>query len=84
MKTYWGVEVELHAFLTSVLGGGEWSASCSGRFIPCTHYMGGWVESSAVMDVVAKRKIVSVPLSEVEPWLSSPLYLFKYVNHIIE
>jgi hypothetical protein len=25
MKTYRGAEVKLHAFLTSVLGGGEWS-----------------------------------------------------------
>jgi len=29
MKTYWGVEVRLHAFLTSELDGGEWSASRS-------------------------------------------------------
>jgi len=24
MKTYWGVEVQLHAFLTTALGGVEW------------------------------------------------------------
>jgi hypothetical protein len=34
MKTYWGVEVQLHAFLTSALDGGEWSASRPGRFTP--------------------------------------------------
>jgi hypothetical protein len=34
MKTYWGVEVQLHTFLTSVLDGGEWSNSRPGRFIP--------------------------------------------------
>jgi len=28
MKTYWGVEVQFHAFLTSELDGGKWSASC--------------------------------------------------------
>jgi len=34
MKSYWKVEVQLHAFLTSVLDVGEWSGSRSGRFIP--------------------------------------------------
>jgi hypothetical protein len=34
MKTYWGVEVYLHAFLISALDGGEWSASHSGRLTP--------------------------------------------------
>jgi len=29
-----GVEVQLHAFLTSELDGGEWSASRSERFTP--------------------------------------------------
>jgi hypothetical protein len=27
MKAYWGVELQLHAFLTSALNGSEWSAS---------------------------------------------------------
>jgi len=31
---YWGVEVELHAFLTSALDGDAWSASRHGCFIP--------------------------------------------------
>jgi hypothetical protein len=34
IKTYWGVEVELHAFLTSTLDESEWLASPPGRFIP--------------------------------------------------
>jgi hypothetical protein len=33
MKTY-GVVARLHAFLTSAVDGGEWSASCPGSFIP--------------------------------------------------
>jgi hypothetical protein len=32
MKTYWGVEVELHTFLTFALDGGKWSAMCPGHF----------------------------------------------------
>jgi hypothetical protein len=43
-----GVEVQRHAFLTSALGGGEWSASRLGRFTPRegtpgTHWVGGCV-----------------------------------------
>jgi len=34
MKTYGGVDVQLHTFLTSPLGGREWSASRPGHFIP--------------------------------------------------
>jgi hypothetical protein len=34
MKTYWGVEIGLHAFWTSALDGDEWSASQPGRLTP--------------------------------------------------
>jgi hypothetical protein len=34
MKTYWGVEVKLHAFLTLAPHGDEWSASFPGSFTP--------------------------------------------------
>jgi hypothetical protein len=34
MKAYWGAEVYLHAFLSSALDGGEWSALRPGRFTP--------------------------------------------------
>jgi hypothetical protein len=57
MKTYWGVEVYLHAFLNSALDGGEWSASRPGRFTlreraPGTHWIGVWVGFRAVLDAV--------------------------------
>jgi hypothetical protein len=50
--------------LTSALDGGEWSASCPGRFIPRegapgTHWIGGWVGPRAILDAVVKRKIPS-------------------------
>jgi hypothetical protein len=64
MKTYWGVEVQLHSFLTSALDGGEWSPSRLGRFTPRerapgTHWTGGWVGPRVVLDAVVKRKIPS-------------------------
>jgi len=42
MNTYWEVEAQLHAFLTSALDGGELSDSRPGRFtrrktLPSTH-----------------------------------------------
>jgi hypothetical protein len=60
MKTYWGVEVQLHAFLTSALDGGEWLALFPGRFTSkitrSNHWIGGWVGNRASLDTVAKRK----------------------------
>jgi hypothetical protein len=61
MKTYWEVEVYLHAVLTSALGGGEWSASRPGRFtprerVPGTQCIGGCVGPRAGLDTVSKRK----------------------------
>jgi hypothetical protein len=71
MKTYWGVEVWLHAFLISALDGGEWSASSPSRFTPRerapgTHWIGGWLSPRVVLDAVVKRKIPS-PRRESNP-----------------
>jgi hypothetical protein len=46
VKTYWGVEIYLHTFLTPKVCGGEWSASYIGRFTPrerapVKHWLGG-------------------------------------------
>jgi hypothetical protein len=59
MKTYGGVDVWTHIFLTSELVGGEWSASRPGRFTPGerapgTHWIGGWVDPRAGLDDVEK------------------------------
>jgi hypothetical protein len=50
MKTYWG--------MVSALDGGEWSASCAGRFnpreiSPDIHWIGGWVGPIAGLDTVS-------------------------------
>jgi hypothetical protein len=49
-------------FLTSALGGREWSASRPGRFTPRErdtdiHWIGGCVGRRPVLDAVVKRKI---------------------------
>jgi hypothetical protein len=84
MKAYGGVDVWLHIFLTSVLAGGEWSASRPGRFTsaPGTHWIGGWVDPSAGMDGVEKRKYLTLLELELRPLVrparSQSLYRLSY------
>jgi hypothetical protein len=74
-----GVELCIHAFLTSALDGGEWSALRLSHFTPRerpsdTHVVGGWVGPRAGLDVVLKRKIPS-PCRD-SNWRSSKLNCF--------
>jgi hypothetical protein len=61
-----------YSFTTSVLYGGEWSASRPGRALPpgrgppSTHCTGGWVGPRAGLDTEVGRKIL-LPLPEIEP-----------------
>jgi hypothetical protein len=64
MKTYWGVEVQLHAYFD--LGTRwRWLVSFIPRQLypreraPGTHWIGSWVGPRAVLDAVVKRKIPS-------------------------
>jgi hypothetical protein len=62
MKTYEGVDVYIHIFLTSALVRFEWSASRFFRFThgekaPGTHWIGGWVGPRADLDDEEKRKL---------------------------
>jgi hypothetical protein len=64
MKTYGGVNVQIHVFLTLALVGGELSAARPGRFTPGerapgTHWKGGWVGPRAGLDDVEKRKFLT-------------------------
>jgi hypothetical protein len=61
MKAYGGVDVEIHVFLTSLLAGGQWSASRPCRFTPGAYWIGGWVGSRTDVDDVEKRKIFTLP-----------------------
>jgi hypothetical protein len=67
MKTYGGVEVHLHAFLTSTLEGDEWWTWQPGHFTPGTHWIGGWEGSRVGLDVVTKKKVPA----QTEIWLQS-------------
>jgi hypothetical protein len=61
IKTYWEVEVYLHAFLTSALDGGEWSTSSPVRYTRSTHCLTGcWV------DALRKEKKF-LPLPRIKP-----------------
>jgi hypothetical protein len=65
MKAYWG-SGSTHS-LTSVLGGGEWSASRPGHFTPRQRAPGThWIGDRAVLNAVVKGKIPS-PLRESNP-----------------
>jgi hypothetical protein len=57
ITAYWGVKVQIHAFLPSALDGGEWLDSRPGRFshgerAPATYWIGDWVGPRAGLDVI--------------------------------
>jgi hypothetical protein len=63
----------VRAFLTSALGGCEWSDSRPGRIIsggkgaPDTHWIGGWVGPRADLDAVAKKNPIIASAGNVTP-----------------
>jgi hypothetical protein len=67
VKTYGGVDVQIHVFLTSALIGGEWSTSRPGPFTPGTHWVRGWVDLRTGLDDVEKKKISPLPGLELQP-----------------
>jgi hypothetical protein len=72
MKTYGGVDVQIHLFLTSALVGCEWSVSRPGRFTPRerapgTLWIRGWVNPRARLDDVEKRKFLILTTLKLRP-----------------
>jgi hypothetical protein len=89
MKKYWGMDVQIHVFLSSTLVGSEWSASRRGRLTsgertPGTHWIGGWVGPRAGLDDVEKRKFLTLPGLELRPLRrparSQSLYRLLYLG----
>jgi len=71
MKTYGGMEVQLHACLTMALDRREWSASQPSHFTPrerapCTYQIGDWEAPRACLYVMVNRK-ESVSLPGIKP-----------------
>jgi hypothetical protein len=65
MKTYWGVEVELHTFLTSAGDGGEWSVSrpdrpTSGETANGTHWIEERLRPRASLDAVEESVTILI------------------------
>jgi hypothetical protein len=62
-KAYGGAQVLFHPFLTSVIHGHEWPSACPSRFTPGnnpdTHWIGGWLDPSASLDVLEDGEIFS-------------------------
>jgi hypothetical protein len=80
-----GAELQLHAFLTSTLDGGEWSALRTGCFTPReralgTHRIGMWVVSRAGLDTVVKKKIQAPPGTRTPDHTGSPALYHCYIN----
>jgi hypothetical protein len=87
MKTYGGVDILIHIFLTSAIAGGEWSASHPGSFTPeerapGTHWIGCWMDPRAGLDDVEKRKFLTLLGLELRtlgrPACSQSLYRLRY------
>jgi hypothetical protein len=58
-----GVEIQLHAFLTSALDTSEWSASLPSR---STHRIGSSLDSRADLNAVREREYLT-PCKEINP-----------------
>jgi hypothetical protein len=87
MKTYGGVDVQIHAFLTSALVEGEWSASRPGLFTPgeratVTHWIWGWVGLTIWLNNMEKWNFLTLPGLELRPFVrptrSQSLYRLRY------
>jgi hypothetical protein len=80
MMAYGGMDVYIYVFFTPALVGSEWSISPPGRFNPeemaaGTHWIGGWVGTSAGLDARGEEKILD-HIGTRTPLLSYPGFYF--------
>jgi hypothetical protein len=83
MKAYGRVDVQFHIFLTSALVGSEWLALPSGKRVPGTHWIGGWLDPRTGLDDVQKRQFLTLSELELQPLgrpaRSQSLYRLHYL-----
>jgi hypothetical protein len=60
VKTYGGMGIQIHVFVSPELGGVEWSASQPGRFTHGTLWIEGWVGPRTGLDDVENRNIFAL------------------------
>jgi hypothetical protein len=77
MKTFEGVKLQLHVFLTSALDGGKWSVPPPGYFTSgeraCgMHWIGDWRGLRAGLDAMENRTIsaLAAKLNVIPRWFS--------------
>jgi hypothetical protein len=61
MKTYGGVDVQIHVLLASALGGGNLSASLPCRCTPGTHWIGSGVGPITGLKDMERKKFFPLP-----------------------
>jgi len=84
MKMYGGRELQLHAFLTSALDVGKWSASCPGHFTPRKRALNTHLPRAS-LDMVVKWNIPAhtrYQTSDIQPTAKS-LYWLSYHEKIL-
>jgi hypothetical protein len=57
MKSYGGMKVELHQFLTKALAAGEWFASRPAALSPGKQLPGGWADPKDGVDVTERKSL---------------------------
>jgi hypothetical protein len=72
---YGEVDVQIHAFMTSALVGGEWSTSCPDERASRAQWVGGWVGPRTGLDDM-KRKFLPLLGLVLQPCHSVRIQLY--------